>query len=297
MAPARASACEERASWPEGAMPLGEFVDKVLTEGQVRYRDLPWRFVDDPYAVLVSEVMLQQTQVARVMGRWERFLSRFPTLDALAAADGADVLEEWQGMGYNRRALSLKRAACECSSRFSGALPADVESLVKLPGIGPATAAGVVAFAHDRPSLYLETNVRAVFIHELFPQRDSVKDSEIAPLVQLACPQTDVRVWYYALLDYGAWLKKAASNPSRRSSGYARQSAFSGSRRQKRAELLRIVLGVEGGLRVDRARALLDDFERGQGRAAVDIDAFESIVADMVREGFFFREGDTLRAR
>ncbi|MEG0324250.1 MAG: adenine glycosylase, partial [Raoultibacter sp.] len=180
---------------------LGRFIATVWEEGGLRYRDLPWRNIDDPYAVLVSEVMLQQTQVVRVLKHWERFLSLFPTLDALAAADTAFVLEQWQGLGYNRRALALKRTAEQCSESGQGKLPKTVDELMALPGIGQATAAGVVAFAYDKPSIYIETNVRTVFIHELFADAESVTDRELRPLVEATCSEDRPRAWYYALLD------------------------------------------------------------------------------------------------
>ena len=281
------------AVWPEDRIPEADFVARVRSEGERLYRDLPWRGIDDPYAVLVSEVMLQQTQVARVKGRWERFMELFPTLDALAAADTAVVLEQWQGLGYNRRALSLKRTAEICAADRAGTLPETVEELQGLPGIGPATAAGVVAFAHDRPAVYLETNVRAVFLHLLFPDREAVPDREIAPLVALSCPEADVRGWYYALLDCGAQLKATLPNPSRRSASYSRQSAFEGSRRQKRAELLRIVL-AEPGIPVEEAARRLDAEERAAGRGTVDPALFEEVLEGLVSEGFFHNEDGRL---
>ncbi|NHM14366.1 adenine glycosylase [Xiamenia xianingshaonis] len=270
---------------------VAAFRDKVRTLGGALYRDLPWRCIDDPYGVLVSEVMLQQTQVKRVLGRWEAFMALFPTIDALAAADVSAVLSQWQGLGYNRRALALKRTAETCADRFAGRLPESYDELVRLPGIGPATAAGVRAFAFDQPGVYLETNVRTVFLYELFSDRDGVADKELVPLVQAACPQTDVRGWYYALLDYGAHLKATVGNHARRSATYARQSAFEGSRRQKRAEVVRIVLS-EPGIELESLAAALDREEAGAGRSAVDRDVFESIVADLVREGFFRQVGD-----
>ena len=148
---------------------LDAFVRKVWSEGGKHHRDLAWRYIDDAYAVLVSEIMLQQTQVSRVEKYWPRFLKTFPTLDALASADTSLVLEHWQGLGYNRRALALKRTAEECALRFEGELPRTYDELLKLPGIGPATAGGVMAFAYQKPALYIETNVRTVFLHELFP--------------------------------------------------------------------------------------------------------------------------------
>lgn len=280
-----------KAAWPEGVPSPEAFAATVREQGARHYRDLPWRNIDDAYAVLVSEVMLQQTQVPRVLPRWERFLSRFPTVDALTAASSADVLEEWQGLGYNRRALALKRACDICSAERGGVLPATVEELQALPGIGPATAAGVVAFSHNRPALYLETNVRTVFLHELFPEGDAVPDRMIAPLVALSCPSDDPRAWYYALLDYGAHLKATVPNPSRRSAHHARQSAFAGSRRQKRAELVRCVL-AEPGISEHELLARLNEAERAGGRPDVDETLFASIVGDLVAEGFFRREGE-----
>lgn len=266
-----------------------EFVELVRSEGERLYRVLPWRCIDDPYAVLVSEVMLQQTQVARVEKHWTRFLGLFPTIDALAAAGTADVLAQWQGLGYNRRALALKRAAEVCAAERGGKLPDTAEELEALPGIGPATAAGVMAFAYNRPSVYIETNVRTVFLHELFPACDKVSDRQMAPLVAATCPEDDARAWYYALLDYGAHLKTLVANPSRRSAHYTRQSAFEGSRRQKRAELVRIVL-AEPGIGADELAERLDAFERTAGRDGVDAATFDSIVGDLVAEGFFRSE-------
>lgn len=277
------------------AFDLERFVERVWAEGASRYRELPWRNIDDAYGVLVSEVMLQQTQVSRVLKHWERFMALFPTIDALAAADTAFVLEQWQGLGYNRRALALKRAAEQCSERYAGALPRTREELVELPGIGQATAAGVISFAYNEPSVYIETNVRTVFIHELFPDAEKVADRELAPLVEATCPVDRPRAWYYALLDWGAHLKQTTVNPSRRSAHYTRQSAFEGSRRQKRAEMLRCVL-AESGMAPDELFAKLDAFEREAGRGGVDRADFESILADMVAEGFFRCEGEVLFA-
>lgn len=282
---------EPRPTWPCAEPDRDAFVALVREQGAALYRDLPWRNLDDPYAVLVSEIMLQQTQVARVGRFWERFMALFPTIDALASADTADVLAQWQGLGYNRRAIALKRTADACAAERGGTLPDTAEELQRLPGIGPATAAGVMAFAYNRPSVYIETNVRTVFLHELFPDREKVGDKELAPLVADTCPEDGARAWYYALLDYGAHLKTQVANPSRRSAHYARQSAFEGSRRQKRAELVRIVLAAPGIGAAELAERL-DSFELAGGRSQVDADVFEGIVVDLVAEGFFRREGD-----
>lgn len=265
---------------------LRSFVSHVSEEGKRLYRDLPWRHIDDPYGVLVSEVMLQQTQVSRVMSKWAQFMALFPTLDALAAADTALVLETWQGLGYNRRALALKKTAEICSQTYGGHLPDTYEALVRLPGIGPATAAGVLAFAYNKPAMYLETNVRTVFLYEFFPDEDQVSDKALIPLVEATCPKTDVRDWYYALLDYGAHLKTSVGNHSRRSATYTRQSKFEGSRRQKRAEIVRLVL-AEPGIDHETLSSKLNASENLHGREAVDEDTLSSIISDLLAEGFF----------
>ena len=275
------------ADWNAVSCSRCEFIAQVSEQGAAHYRDLPWRNIDDSYAVLVSEVMLQQTQVVRVCDFWPRFMAAFPTVDALAAASTGDVLEMWQGLGYNRRALALKRACDICSEKHGGALPDDQEGLIALPGIGPATAAGVVAFAYNRPSVYIETNVRSVFLHHLFPDEEGVTDKRIEPYVRDTCPEQGARAWYYALLDYGAHLKSTGENPSRRSAHYARQSAFAGSRREKRSFILKCVLGSDGGVTAEDAQRMLNEFERSHGRAEIDSALFESLVDELAREGFF----------
>ncbi|MCL1797338.1 MAG: adenine glycosylase [Eggerthellaceae bacterium] len=282
------------------AVPFSEreraaFIERVFAEGKRLYRDLPWRGIDDAYQVLVSEVMLQQTQVSRVLKYWEPFCALFPTIDALAAADTALVLEQWQGLGYNRRALALKRAAEICSVEYAGQLPQTSEELRTLPGVGAASAAGVLVFAHNRPAVYIETNVRTAFIHEFFPEAERVTDKELFPLVKATCSPDEPRAWYYALLDYGWHLKQVTTNPSRKSAHYAKQSAFIGSRRQKRAELLRCVLHAPDGIEVGALYAKLNAFEAREKRGAVDRATFDSLIDDLLSEGFFYLQDDTLR--
>lgn len=295
----------------------------VRAEGSRLYRDLPWRRTRDPYEIWLSEVMLQQTQVARVAVRWEEWLERFPSVFALAEASTAEVLSAWQGMGYNRRALALKAAAEEVVRTYDGVFPAGTKELVSLPGIGPATAQGIRSFAFDLPGVYLETNVRTVVLHHLFPEIPGVPDRELIPLVEASCPissadasvggpsMEDVgksgfavpqdkddtpRNWYYAMLDYGAHLKKLIPNPSRRSKAYVRQSRFEGSRRQKRAEVVRQLLDARArgeALSVSTLRSVLGDIERSAGRPDVEIDLVRSILDDLSSEGFC-REVDGL---
>lgn len=270
---------------------LEEFSATVWERGRELYRDLPWRDTHDPYAILLSEVMLQQTQVSRVMGRWEQWLDTFPTIADLASAPLPPVLELWQGMGYNRRVLNLKRCAEEVVAMHDGVVPSDKKALLGLPGIGPSTSAGVRVFAFRQPDMYLETNVRAVFIHELFPGRESVADKELVSLVEATCPQdARVRAWYYALLDYGAYLKKTMPNPTRRSKHYTRQSKFEGSHRQKRAYLLRRV--IDDALSTEDLARDLAQSERASGRQEPSVEEVRAILDELEREGFVMRRGD-----
>ena len=276
---------------------LEAFRARVREQGAELYRDLPWRRTRDPYEIWISEVMLQQTQVSRVDGRWQRWLARFASVAELARADAADVLDEWQGLGYNRRALAVHRAA-QAIVAAGGEFPREAPALTALPGIGPATAAGIRAFAFDLHGVYLETNVRTVMLHELFAGREGVADRELVPLVEATCPPDggfaageggafgedvadDPRGWYYAMLDYGAYLKRTVPNPSRRSSGHAKQSRFEGSRRQKRAALVRALLARREGASVDAlvAAVAAEGIELDRALAA-------EILADLAAEGF-----------
>ena len=284
----------DTADWDVCACDREGFIELVRDEGARHYRSLPWRNIDDPYAVLVSEIMLQQTQVSRVLNYWPRWMAMFPTVDALASTSTSDVLAQWQGLGYNRRALALKRACDICSAEHAGEVPDTVEELVALPGIGPATAAGVVAFAHNKPSVYIETNVRSVFLHHLFPDRQKVSDKELAPYVADTCPQVCARKWYYALLDYGADLKSRGANPSRRSAHYSRQSTFEGSHREKRSFVLKCVLAAPEGIEAGEVRSRLAKFDREAGRDALDPAEFARLLDEMVSEGFFSLEGQML---
>jgi len=266
---------------------IDDFIDTVVARGNELYRDFAWRRTSDPYAVLVSEVMLQQTQTSRVERYYDAWMAKFPVLDALAAASTHDILEAWQGLGYNRRALALKRAVDEVCEYHGGVLPASVQELITLPGIGAATAAGVLVFAHDRHAPYLETNVRAVLLHEFYPEDDGVSDKELRSLLISIDERAQARgisakSWNYALLDFGAHLKKTHPNPSRRSKHHNRQSPYEGSRRQKRARLLEAILANPGQSTQDLAEFY-----------SYDPDLTESILGDLAQEGFVYQQNGT----
>lgn len=236
---------------PISAVPLAEaeieaFRATVYAVAQANPRCLPWRETADPYRIMVSEIMLQQTQVDRVAAKFVEFVRQFPSVAALAAAKLADVLTVWQGLGYNRRGLALKRAAEAIVTDFGGIVPATRKELESLPGIGPYTAGAIMAFAHDRPAVFIETNIRSVFIHSFFQDRDRIHDRDLLPLVELTMDRSQPRLWYNALMDYGVVLKREHPNPSRNSIHHLRQSPFEGSNRQLRSALLKAVLAHPG---------------------------------------------------
>jgi len=202
--------------------------------------DLPWRKDFDPYKVLVSELMLQQTQVERVIPKFKAFIKQFPDVKTLAAAPLSQVLIAWQGLGYNRRAKYLHltaKAVLEKGSQF----PSSYDELLQLPGIGPYTASATMAFAYNQPITLIETNVRAVFLYHFFPGKRQVADSKLLPLIEKTLDKEQPRIWYSALMDYGATLKRLLPNPSRQSQHHTKQSKFEGSLRQTRGEILRVL--------------------------------------------------------
>lgn len=205
--------------------------------------NLPWRKTKDPYKILVSEVMLQQTQVSRVIEKYKSFLKKFPTVEALAKAPLKDVLLEWQGLGYNRRAKYLKLCAEKVVSEYCGKFPKSFKELVSLPGIGPATAGDILAFAYNIPVPVIETNIRSVFIHFFFPEGGPrrIHDQKLLPLIEQTLDMKNPREWYWALFDYGAYLKQTR-NPNTQSKHYVKQSPFKGSNREKRSQMLKLIL-------------------------------------------------------
>ena len=206
--------------------------------------ELPWRQPEptgnfDPYKVLVSELMLQQTQVARVIPKYHVFLARFPTAHDLAASELGDVLRQWQGLGYNRRAKFLWQAAQAIEQL--GSFPTSLDELVKLPGVGANTAGAILAYAYNAPVVFIETNIRSVYIHHFFADEINIADTQIRALVEQTLDHEQSREFYWALMDYGSHLKATAGNSSRASKHYAKQSSFAGSRRQVRGQVLRLL--------------------------------------------------------
>ncbi len=201
--------------------------------------DLPWRETTDPYRILVSEVMLQQTQVERVIPYYKDFLKKFPNVRALARAPLSSVLISWQGLGYNRRPKMLHEAAKLVMKEYKGIMPTDPEALDALPGVGPYTARAVAAFSTNLDVVFIETNLRTVVMHHFFPKKEQVADAEILEILAKALPKGKGREWYAALMDYGAHLKRSGVRLNAKSKTYAKQSKFEGSPREARGSILK----------------------------------------------------------
>lgn len=245
-------------------------------------RAFAWRETNDPYHIVVSEIMLQQTQTHRVAKKYFEFISKFPDFKTLAHASLRDLLLAWQGLGYNRRALALQKTAQKVMEEYEGILPANPELLVEFPGIGKATASSICAFAFNMPTIFVETNIRSVYIHFFFQEHSTVNDKTIIPLVEQTVDQKNPREWYYALMDYGVMLKKKFPNPSRKSAHHATQSTFEGSDRQVRGLILK-TLALSQPLSSTLLAQLINR----------DLDRVERIVEDLCNEGFI-KKNNTL---
>ena len=237
-----------------------QLVEKVLAfYVQNGRHDLPWRKTVDPYAILVSEIMLQQTQVARVVPKYEVFLRRFPTVHFLAAADLADVLRLWQGLGYNRRAKYLHEAAKEVVARWNGVFPNTCADLQTLSGVGLYTAGAVCAFAYDTPVAMVETNIRTVVIYECFPKKQHVEDVAVhGVMLQALRYVSSPRVWYWACMDYGSALKSSGVVVHRQSAHHSKQAPFAGSDRQVRGAIVRAIAHSSKSVSIAELQKALD---------------------------------------
>jgi A/G-specific adenine glycosylase len=227
--------------------------------------------------------MLQQTQTSRVGEKYLQFINAFPTIEALAAASLKDVLAVWQGMGYNRRAKYLYELASLLHKTRRGTIPDTPEELSHLPGIGRATAASICAFAFNRPVVFIETNIRAVFIHFFFHDRNDVHDADIMPLAEASLDRRTPRRWYSALMDYGAMLKRRHPNPSRQSAHHQKQPRFEGSRRQARGIILKTLLEHPGITAAGLADMLI-----------MPEDTIGSIIDRLVKDGLIRKKGNVL---
>jgi A/G-specific adenine glycosylase len=266
---------------------VGAFRAEIYQCYELYGRDFAWRKTSDPYHIVVSEIMLQQTQTQHVEGKYELFISEFPDFDSLAAASLHHILSIWQGLGYNRRAQALQKIARQVSCELSGQLPDEPAMLETFPGIGPATACSIAAFAFNKATIFIETNIRAVFLHHFFASEHNVLDKQISPLVKQTLDVDSPRIWYYALMDYGAMLKKRYGNPNKRSAHYMVQSKFEGSDRQIRGAIIRILTCVVFPKEQTALKMLSED---KCIRAAFS--RSKHILAQMEKEGMVQRDKD-----
>lgn len=251
-----------------------DFQDIIWNNYHSMDRRLPWRDPDangqfDVYKILVSEIMLQQTQAERVIPKYHQFIERFPDVHVLAHAQLAEVLLLWSGLGYNRRAKYLHQAAQQLSTKPQ---PWSYDDLGACKGIGPNTAAAICVYAYNTPVVFIETNIRTVYIHHFFADKDGVvHDNELLPFVEKTMDSERPREWYWALMDYGVYLKATVGNASRNSKHYTKQSKFQGSKRQVRGHILRIL--TDGSRTYHELTELIQD------------ERLEAVIKDLQRDG------------
>jgi A/G-specific adenine glycosylase len=243
-------------------MEIAEFQSIVYANYEKAGRSFPWRDGVSPWGILVSEFMLQQTQTERVVPYWERWLKKWPAPADLAGADLEEALREWSGLGYNRRGRNLKECARIITEQFDGLVPRTPAELIVLPGIGVYTAGAVACFAYNYPAVFIETNIRAAVIHFFFQNREGVKDAELMPVLEASLDRKNPRRWHWALMDYGAALKKLTVNPGRKSAHYTRQTKFEGSFRQIRGALVKALVSQGPASAEDLIRRTGEDPER-----------------------------------
>lgn len=260
-------------------MDVEKFKGIVRRKGEEFYRDMPWREDTRPYYVLVSELMLQQTQVARVIPKFEAFVEQFPDEKSLAASSLADILKAWQGLGYNRRAKFLHEAVKQIVNL--GAFPDTYDKLVKLPGIGKNTAGAILAYSFNKPSIFVETNIRTVYIHHFFNDQFDVDDKQIIELLEQTIDKNNPRRFYQNLMDYGSWLKANGVQNISSSKHYKKQSALKGSIREVRGQIIRELAAYDMSL------------EDLQGRVKVD-DRFKPALAGLIADGLVARTANQL---
>lgn len=265
---------------------LRDFKKEIWRYYKENKRELPWRRTTDPYKIVVSEVMLQQTQVARVLTNYPEFIKAFPNFQSLAEATTSKVLKLWQGMGYNRRALYLRALARMVVHDYKGRLSDDPNILIQFPAIGSATAGSIVAFAFNKPTVFLETNIRRVFLHFFFKDQRDISDKKILPLIEQTLDKDNPREWYYALMDYGAMLAKSLPNPNRNSRHYTKQKPFAGSDREIRGAILKLILS--------REKLTKNEFSNN---LSYHPNRLFAILDDMVKEGFLTKTSRTYKVQ
>ena len=218
------------------------FQDLIYSFYNHKKRNFPFRENVTPYKVVVSEIMLQQTQANRVAEKFLEFIKKFPDFKSLAEASVEEVLSAWQGLGYNRRAIALKKIGECIMSEFNGYVPKYLKTLISLPQIGHNTSYSILCFSYNIPTYFIETNIRRVYLYFFFPGRSQIDDKEIMEIVKISVDEDNPRDWYYALMDFGTMLKKTHPELNKKSVHYRKQSKFDGSTRQVRGKVLKLLL-------------------------------------------------------
>lgn len=256
-----------------------DFRKKIYDFYHANRRDFAWRRDINPYKIVVSEVMLQQTQTSRVVHKFDQWLSKFPDFEALSQASVQEVLFYWQGLGYNRRGLALHDFAKRINSEFSGIVPEDPVVLKTFRNIGPNTAGSICAFAFNKPVTFIETNIRTVFIYEFFKNQKEVADKQLLPFITMTIDEQNSREWYYALMDYGVYLKKELKISNAASKHYVKQSKFVGSKRQIRGLVIKILSRVGHISLHDLQELILLEFPNNKH-------ALRDIIHGLCKDGF-----------
>lgn len=262
---------------------IEKFREIIYDYYHIKGRKFPFRKKIKPYYVLVSEIMLQQTQTSRVSQKFLEFIDKFPNFNTLANASLDEVLKEWQGLGYNRRAVALKNIAELIINKHNGKLPENVEILKSFPQIGHNTASSIVSFAFNKPTYFIETNIRRVYIYFFFPGRDDVDDKEIMELLKKTTDIQNPREWYYALMDYGVMLKKTHPELNKRSKHYRKQKKFKGSSRQLRGKVLKLILKKSDIKIKELYKELNFDKKR-----------IDKVISQLEKEGFLTRKEENI---
>ncbi len=250
-------------------------------------RKFPFREKISPYNVLVSEIMLQQTQTGRVSEKFLKFINKFPDFLSLSNVSLEEVLKQWKGLGYNRRAIALKKIAEIVISEYDGKLPDSVKILKSFPQIGHNTASSIITFAFNKPTVFIETNIRRVYIYFFFHNKSKINDKEILSVVEKTIDKTKPREWYYALMDYGVMLKKAHPDLSKKSAHYRKQTPFKGSTRQIRGKILEILI-KQGKIEIANLQGVIEIIEK---------EKVDHILNQLEKEGFIEIKEDIIYIR
>lgn len=265
----------------------GMFQEFIYTFYKKHGREFPFRKNITPYNVLISEIMLQQTQTKRVSEKFLNFIRIFPDFQTLSEAPLEDVLKEWQGLGYNRRAIALKKIAGIVIKVHNGNLPKSLEELKSFPQIGHNTASSILTFAFNQPTIFVETNIRAVFIYYFFQNNKIVNDKDILPLIEKTFDKKNPREWCYALMDYGVMLKKKFPELNKKSAHYRKQSPFKGSARQIRGKILKILVEKKQISKTE----LKNNFKH------INYDLMDKIFLQLESEGFIESKGEFVKIK